>query len=298
LVIAALLFRGCLAIREGRSFLGGVLLGIAAGCKCTPLLFAPYLVWRGRWLACLTMLFTAVGVNLLPDLVDQSPHGHTWLEAWWKTYIAPQVGGDALPGVWASEVIYNQSLAGALNRWTQTIWHWEPMGIVVSPTTNALSPVDLKHLVRTMQLAIAALAFLLFLHRPFRPIVEVTREAADNRHALECSIVLILMLLFSPMSSKPHFCTLLLAGFYLARAVIRAERRAALTCVMGMAILCGLLANKDLVKARIYTLVLWYGLVTVSAALLGIGSGLTLLQNRKERTETALRGQPLDRAAA
>jgi uncharacterized membrane protein len=36
LMIAALLFQGCLAVRDGRGLLGGVLLGIAAGCKCTP----------------------------------------------------------------------------------------------------------------------------------------------------------------------------------------------------------------------------------------------------------------------
>jgi hypothetical protein len=298
LVIAALLFRGCLAMRDERWLLGGVLLGIAAGCKCTPLLFAPYFIWRGRWLACLTMLLTAVAINLLPDLIHSAPAGGTWLQEWWRTYIAPQVRGDALPGVWASEVIYNQSLAGALNRWTQTRWSWEPAGIVVGPSANSLSPFELKQMLRAIQLAIAALAFVLFLHRPFRSIVEANRTSSENRYALECSIVLILMLLFSPMSSKPHFCTLLLPGFCLARNVIRANRPAALACVIAAAIVCGLLANKDLVKARIYTLVLWYGLVTISAALLGVACGLALVENRKEHQASAEVELRIERAAA
>lgn len=281
LVISALLLRGCLAIREDRSLLAGVLLGIAAACKCTPLLFAPYLIWRGRWLSCVTLLAVAGGVNLIPDLIRAHPDGNLWLMQWWKTFIAPQLRGDLPPGVWASEVIYNQSLSGAFYRWTQTTWTWEALGIVVAPSSTALPAADLRRFVRLAQLGFVLAAAVVFLHRPFRSIIGATTESTHNRHALECSLILILMLLFSPMSSKPHFCTLLLPGLCLARTLMTANNQKVLWCLFATAALCGLLANKDLVKARIYTLVLWYGLVTISAVLLGVGCGLALLQKRK-----------------
>lgn len=298
LVIAALLFRGCLALRENRWLLGGILLGIAAGCKCTPLLFAPYLIWRGRWLTCLMMLCTAVAINLLPDLIHPAPNGSIWLQEWWRTYITPQIRGDMAPGVWASDIIYNQSLAGAFNRWTQTTWDWGQSGIVFSLNANALSAAELKKLLRGTQLAIAAIVFLFFTHRPFRALVAVDRSAAENRYALECSFVLILMLLFSPMSSKPHFCTLLLPGFCLARVLLVSNRRVLLGCLIGLTICCGLLANKDLVKARIYTLVLWYGLPMISAAFLGIGCGWAILQNRQQARVFVDGSRATGRAAA
>ena len=288
LVIAALLLRGCLAIREDQSLFGGFLLGIAAACKCTPLLFAPYLVWRGRWLACVTMLATAVIANLIPNLIHEASDGGLWLAQWWKAYIAPQLRGDLPPGVWASEVIYNQSLSGALNRWTQTNWNWEAVGIVVSPSSAALTAAELKQLVRAVQLGLVLAAASVFLHRPFRPIAEPTCEGTEIRYAVECSLILILMLLLSPMSSKPHFCTLLLPGFFLARTLVGAKKQKLPGTLIAAAIVCGLLANKDLVKARIYTLVLWYGLVTISAVLLGVGCGLALFQKRRAQTDTRL----------
>ncbi len=294
LVIAALLMCGCLAVREERSLLGGVLLGIAAGCKCTPLLFAPYLVWRGRWLASAVLLVTAVGINLLPDLIH-APADGLWLVHWWNTYIAPQVRGDALPGVWASEVIYNQSLAGALNRWTQTTWQWETSAVVVGPASQTLPPVELKQFLRGLQLGIVIAAAVVLLYRPFR---RLEQPDGEKRFAPECSIIFVLMLLLSPMSSKPHFCTLLLPGFCLARGFITLKKRGSLVFVLGAAILCGLLANKDLVKARVYTLVLWYGLVTISAMLLGVGCGVVLLRNRKAAAFRQGSEQPLQKVAA
>lgn len=279
LVIAALLLRGCLALQQDRSLLAGVLFGIAAGCKCTPLLFAPYLIWRGRWVGSIALVATAIVINFIPDLIHRPAQGGTWLNVWFQTYIAPQVRGEALPGMWASDVIYNQSLAGALNRWTQTNWEWTAAGVTVVPAVDALSAVQLKQLVRIAQFGLIAMAALVFLHRPFR---KTAGDSAGPRDSLECSLILILMLLLSPMSSKPHFCTLMLAGFCLGRAIMQTERRVLIGSILGLAIVCGLLANKDLVRARIYTLVLWYGLVTISALTLGLGCGYCLLRNRKQ----------------
>jgi hypothetical protein len=60
----------------------------------------------------------------------------------------------------------------------------------------------------------------------------IDRELAP----LECSIVIELMLLFSPMSSQPHFCVLALPAFCIARIAWltrdRWLRRAILACIV------------------------------------------------------------------
>src|SRR5262249_16431928 len=67
-VIGALLMSGCWALFRSRPLVAATLLGIAAGVKCTPLLWCGYLLWRGCWLAALWLVAVALGVNLLPDL--------------------------------------------------------------------------------------------------------------------------------------------------------------------------------------------------------------------------------------
>ena len=42
-----------------------------------------------------------------------------------------------------------------------------------------------------------------------------------ERRPAEYSVVLLLMLLFSPMSSKPHFCIMLLPAFCIERSAVR-----------------------------------------------------------------------------
>ena len=47
LVLGGLLVGGCVLLARGRSVAAAVSFGIAAGVKCTPLLWSPYLAWRG-----------------------------------------------------------------------------------------------------------------------------------------------------------------------------------------------------------------------------------------------------------
>src|SRR5439155_5919371 len=96
------------------------------------------------------------------------------------------------------------------------------------------------------------------------------RGTERPNEVLEYSLVCILMLLLSPQSSKPHFCTLLLPGFCLARLVIQ-HREPVLGVLLCAAIGAGLLSNKDLVGGAIYEVAIWYGSVFWNTALLFIG---------------------------
>ncbi|HEY8503166.1 MAG TPA: glycosyltransferase family 87 protein, partial [Gemmataceae bacterium] len=250
LVIAALLLGGCVAVWRGRPLLGGGLLGLSAAMKCTPLLFAPYLMLRRRWLAAGVLVAVAVGVNLLPDLVHPGPEGGTWLGRWVTIFLAPMTGANHAPGIWGSSVLYNQSLGGFWNRLLTTEWLWADWGVAILPRPDAAGPQTLKALTYGTGALLLIAIFSLFALRRGRE--ERETRAAPPADAVEMGAVFCLMLLLSPMSSIPHFCTLILPGFCLARrAVYRGG--AVVWSLLALAILAALTSNKDLWGGRIYT---------------------------------------------
>src|SRR5262249_32464402 len=116
------------------------------------------------------------------------------------------------------------------------------------------------------------------------------RRTSDNvpgQTALEASVVCALMLLFSPMSSKPHFATLLLPGFLVARSAA-ARRSVGLGACLAVAVAAGLLSDQDLWGGRLYRLFLWRGSATAAALALLAGCA-ALLWPRRGREEPAVR---------
>jgi len=83
MVIAALLFAGCYQLWRGHDLTGAAWLGASAAMKDTPLLFAPYLLWRGKLKAACLLIVVAVFLNLLPDLLWPQTRGHLYLADWY-----------------------------------------------------------------------------------------------------------------------------------------------------------------------------------------------------------------------
>ena len=75
LVVGGLVLGGCLLLANKRELWAAVPIGVAAGIKCTPLLWAPYLMWCGRWCAAGVVVAVALAVNLVPDLTHPPPGG-------------------------------------------------------------------------------------------------------------------------------------------------------------------------------------------------------------------------------
>ena len=285
IVMAALFLGGCRWLQTGHACRGAILFGLATAMKCTPLLLAPYLVLRRRFLAAALVVAVALGVNLLPELVQSSPSGSTWLAEWFRLFLQPMADRNHAPGAWHSDPLYNQSLAGAFSRWTQTEWNWTANGLVIGVTSTPLEALRWKPALYGVQLVLAAAAGLVFCRR-FR--LHPERDASDAQWAgYEYGVVAILMLMYSPMSSIPHFATLILPGFCLARqAVVRRDRAAAV--VVALASVCAALSNKDLQGGSLYTLGLWHGVVMLNALVLLAGLLTTLARwpARKRESQT------------
>lgn len=274
-VVAAFVLGGCRLLQTGRSWKAAALFGLATAMKCTPLLFAPYLAFRRKFVAAGLMVAVAMGVNLLPELVHRSPADKLWIAQWQEMFLKPMADKDHVPGNWHSNVIYNQSLGGAFHRWTLSSWSWPKSGLTIHEAERPSASAQSKLIFRGIELSLICVAGLLFCRR-FRLSPESVAGDATWA-AYEYSVVAILMLLFSPMSSIPHFATLILPGFCLARHAVIRRDRVVLGCVI-VAAVAAAFSNKDLQGGSLYTLLLWHGVVMLNAIALLAGLYWTLLR--------------------
>jgi hypothetical protein len=294
LLIGALTMAGCMALSRGRFWPAATWFGLAAGAKCTPLLWCGYLVWRGQWKPALWLLGVALGVNLLPNLVCAPPTGNLWLLEWLHSCLLPMTGVGRYLGNWYSDPLYNQSICGALLRWFTTRWSWTEAGIIVTDRTNPISPLVLKFLVLVIDLLLVA-GVLAALKRGRRAATTIEASTHPPRPSGDYCLVLLLMVLFSPMSSKPHFCTLLLPGFYLARWAM-AERNGWVGVALAASITAGCLGFRDVWGANTAMVALWWGNVTWSALFLLAACGYAVAQpafGKQAAIAIRLKGQRL-----
>jgi hypothetical protein len=268
-LVGALVLGGCVALVQARSLVGATCFGLAAGIKCTPLLWIVYLIGRRRRRAAAWVLAVAVGVNLLPDLVHRPVEGGFWICDWFTRHLLPMTRASSYPGQWYSEMIHNQSLAGAFNRWFLTTWGWANGGWQVVNRNGPVPPWLLKIVVYgTDLLLVLGAAFAVRGRR--RDEINPSEPDRLPRAGLEFSLVLLLMVLLSPMSSKPHFCTLVLPGFCLARRAIAGRSWTAGAFLM-LAIMAGILGTKGIWGGDVAFFALWCGHVTASALFLFLG---------------------------
>jgi hypothetical protein len=257
-------------------YVAATCLGLAAGIKCTPLLWAAYLLWKREWLAAGWLVVVAVGVNLLPNLTCAPQQGGWWFEVWLQRYLLPLSEAGRYPGVWGSSILMNQALAGASFRWCVTTWHWTSSEIEIvtrsAPVDAGLLKLALYGVQGVLVLTVAALMN--------RRETGLARSSDTTSTALEYSAVLLLMVLLSPMSSKPHFWTMLLPGFCLARLALERKQSCLWPFLIGSLAL-NVLSTQGLVGSRLASVSLWYGLVTGSAFTLLAGCALALGRERR-----------------
>lgn len=278
LLIDALVAAGMIAALGRRSLLAGVLIGLGAAFKGPPVLFGVYFLWRRDWVAGLAVFATAIGVNLLPDLVSHAPEG-LWVEVWLKRWVMPATDIDRAMGAWATPGIFNianQSLAGTLQRLVNTDLVAQGRDLVVVAKTELVATRPLK------MVTYAVMAFLGLADAIASVLGDRRRAAmpgADDREAraLELATVPLLMLLFSPMSGLAHFPIVAPAAALLAhRAVKRRDPWAAVP--LAVAIIIALILNKDLVGGHVYDTVQWAGGATLATLALWFGTTAALLR--------------------
>lgn len=281
LLEALFIFGGCVAMSSRRVFWAAALFGIAAGLKATPLLFCLYLLWHRQWLATLWMIAVAIGVNLLPDLISQCPTSSTWLGGWVNTYLVQFKSNSYKPGSWGTLVYYNQALAGMMSRMFLYDWTWSNGAMQLINVPPAWSPMVYKVGLLSVQAGLLAICVLGYWRRSsFKGTV--TAPIFSYEPGLEYSMVLMLMVLFSPVSSKSHFCILILPGMMLGK-VAWEQRSKVLGTLFVVANVIGFIAltwwGEYIARVSLY-----YGAVTIKTLLLLAGCAVALSQQRAQQT--------------
>ena len=305
LPIAAMLMAGCAAIGAGRFMRGATWIGVAAAFKATPLLFAPYLLWRRQWRAGAWLILVTVAANLLPNTVHAPPGGGLWLTRWYTQYLKPMAGADYRPGDWKNLRDNNQAIAGAVNRWMATTWKAQGNQFELIDRPDQPGPLQMKAAFGASCLAmllpiawaewarrrraffspppvlrgrvregVSALSLPSETPLP-RPPPEY-REREENSLTIpsavmiECGIVFLLMVLFSPNSSRAHFCVMYLPAFCLARLAVRGGAEVLLTALHALAAITSTLSiHVRLPGSQVpEQLMLWVGVVMLSSVFL------------------------------
>lgn len=254
--IGALVVVGVWLASHGRPVCGGWVVGVAAAAKCSPLLFAPYFGWTGRWAAAAAVLVAAVAVNLVPDAVVTPLDGRPRLLLWAENFL-PVVGNSGNdPGAWNTDPGFNHSLAGVTTRLLTRDHVYEGGQWVHYPRVDRPSAGVLK-------IGVYAVGLLLVAAGAAAAWIGPRTRAGG---VFEAAMIVCLMLLLAPVSSKTHFCMLLLPAFAVARYGVARRDGIALGLAV-VAAVAGLLTNRDLVGKYLNSIVMWYGAVP----------GLTLL---------------------
>jgi alpha-1,2-mannosyltransferase len=258
LILLAMIVGGISCVWKGRILFGAVCFGLATALKATSALFVPFFIWKRQWRLAAYTAAATLGWMLLPM---------AWMGAssWWSHQrewtgvVLGSLTGHRTAVAEASEArVQNQALKPAVIRYLATVGAQPPLratqsGEVATPT---LAPGTAN------RLATAALLSLLAVCGWWG------RKRYQGRHdpawLLECSAVLILVLLSSPVTWGQHM-VLMLPALYLIVAEGRTTRRLGVPAVaaMWLYIVLALLLNREVLGRGRYLVLLSYNVRTL-----------------------------------
>jgi hypothetical protein len=275
LLLVAAVLAGLDALRRGHELRSGILLAMGVGIKLTPLLFLPYLLLVGHRRAALSMCLSTALLILLPEILFPSSSGTPLIRSWYEivmTKTAPWEGGvpwAAGGGIWTSTNILNQSLPATMFRYLADA----PIRLGGTGELVSVGGLDLSP--STIRVVVYAAEALLLIVSGFTVVRGGGREA-DESPAF--GVVLCLMLLLSPQSSKPHFSSLVLPHALLLRH-LRHHRGIPVVLVIGFSILTLTLSAEGFAGRRLSDLLEAHGVITMGT--LAVWAGLLVISRQR-----------------
>ncbi len=201
LVIAAALLLGCGALVARRELLAGVWIGLAAAMKTTPLLFVPYLLWRGWWRTAMCVIVVAVSVNILPDITHPPADGVLRLRHWAADHVAPLAESGHPPVMWFTGPGFNHSVAGVTSRWLQAERVWRGDAAVITPRSN-VSATTLKFVTYMICAALLGAVVSVMRARPIGPAMLRSTKPAISPWTMKTMVPISLARTWYAISSR------------------------------------------------------------------------------------------------
>jgi len=191
---------------KGKNVHSAFMLAFGASMKVTPFLILIYFLWKREWkIFILGLMFTLL-LNFLPDIVLGGKRDKSYISEWVPLIsgrLNPEKSSSETDKVWELNSRMNQSLSTTLQRYLTNSPVITYSDHKVHVNILSLKPKSVK-LITLFVILMLAIGF-----------AWVTRKKidshSDDRYLLEYALALILILLASPVSSKPHFSTLLLS---------------------------------------------------------------------------------------
>lgn len=260
-ILLAILLGGIYCMWRGREKLGACWLGLGIAVKITPGLFFPFLIWKRQWRFAGYACAATVGWILLPAL---------WMgpASWWRhqqqwNQVALSVFHDS-PDVLRDDNeqrVQNQALKPALIRYLVTYPPDHPMRLEQALYLDFLSwsPAAASRAANFLLLGLGTL--LLWQSRR-------TWNRSEPRLILgETGALLLLVLLFSPVTWLQHFVFALPAVYWIV-AYEQAESRPMTRWLLGFYVVLALVMNRELLGRGNYLLLLSYHTHTICLLLL------------------------------
>lgn len=246
--------------------------GAAAALKLTPLLYLPFLIVQGRFKAASIMLLVLAVLTIIPDLLIRNTTGQTHLEQYYEVIgTAARPGKSGGEGQWVSWNPLNQNLSGPIYRITakppvnyefhDAIESWFPL-VPMGEGSRRVVMLTLQFV-----LLIAVFLSAWWTRGPPRPTEE--RGLVELATA---GVVMSMMLLLSPQSSKSHFVVLLVPTAAIVLHLLKTERDWIGVGILVSVGILGSLTGRDIIGAERSELLLAFGSVAMCSLLLGLGS--------------------------
>lgn len=287
LLVFAVLIAGWEFACRSRWWRTALCAGLGAAMKATPLLFLPFLLLRRHWLAAALVPVTFLVASFVPEWFGHSDSGEPYLVDWYRTFLSgmnpidPDAPATAQSeGAWQAWNYLNQSLGGTLHRLFTPV---EPGLHRVNVALFELSPRGLKLLTQVAQALLLVGGALLLGWR--------ARDARalqlDERLGATFGLILCGMVLLSPMSSKSHFCVLLLPYAVLALSFVRFESSPTERWLLLLVAALNWLTMRGVLPKAVGTWLLAAGAVTWITLLTAVLLGWRLLAWRRAAAATA-----------
>jgi len=262
LLLLTILVGGIYCVWRGREALGASCFGLATVLKAPAGLFLPFFLWKRQWRLAGMAVAATIAWTILP--MAWMGYANWWAhqEEWTRTALR-SVLGDPTPGVKASEQrVQNQSLKLAVTRYLVTYPSGHPLRLS-HPGYVSTMDVD-PDVARWMAAGILGLLLLLcaWLTRGGY------RGPDDPRWLLECSAVLILALLLSPVTWTQHLVLIIPALYLIMSQAYGIGRLGSTASVAVWAyVILALLLNRELLGKGDYILLLSYHIHTLALLL-------------------------------
>lgn len=257
-ILLGVMMGGVYAVWTGHEKLGAVTIGLAIALKITPALFLPFFLWKRQWKVALYTAVAATCWILLP-IVWMGPTSWWSHQLTWTQVAAGSVVGAPNPYTRINEDnIRNSGINPALMRYLVTLPPEDPLrkndpgyvSIFNTPPVHA----------RVMVVTAAAVLLGLFGWHTRRPY----QGAGDHEWPRECSILLIVMLLLSPLTWIQHLPWLLPALYWVVAKTLSQDGLGPWSKgALGIYIMVAMVLNYELLGKNNYTIFLSYKPFTI-----------------------------------